>query len=190
VLEHGTFITGPAASMLLADLGADVVKSSCPAPATRSAPSRAGSIRRTTRRSTATSAASRSTPSRPTDLEKFDALVKDADVYIQNFRPGFAEQINTGIDRLRGINPQADLLRHQRLRQHRPGGAPPHLRQRGAGGQRLPRAAGEPGQPARGGPAIADLVTGFYAAYGILGALYEREKTGTAARWNCRCSRP
>src|SRR5439155_8010793 len=39
-----------------------------------------------------------------------------------------------------------------------------------------------PGNPRVTGPAIADLVTGFYAAYGILGALYDREKHGTARK--------
>jgi citrate synthase len=62
VLEHGTFITGPAASMLLADLGADVVKVELPGTGDPFRAFKGGSIRRTTRRSTATSAASRSTP--------------------------------------------------------------------------------------------------------------------------------
>src|SRR6185437_15720557 len=35
-----------------------------------------------------------------------------------------------------------------------------------------------PGNPRVVGPAIADAITGFYAAYGILGALYERSRTG------------
>jgi len=39
-----------------------------------------------------------------------------------------------------------------------------------------------PANPRVVGPAIADLVTGFYAAYGILGALYDREKHGTARK--------
>src|SRR5690554_3699323 len=40
------------------------------------------------------------------DLQLFDELVRDADVYIQNFRPGAADRLNAGEDRLRSINPR------------------------------------------------------------------------------------
>jgi crotonobetainyl-CoA:carnitine CoA-transferase CaiB-like acyl-CoA transferase len=36
----------------------------------------------------------------------FDALVRDADVYIQNFRPGAAERLGAGESRLRELNPR------------------------------------------------------------------------------------
>src|SRR3546814_20426481 len=40
------------------------------------------------------------------DLAQFDALIKEADVYIQNFRPGVAAQIGVGEERLRQLNPR------------------------------------------------------------------------------------
>ena len=127
VLEHGTFITGPAASMLLADLGADVVKVELPGTGDPFRAFKGGlysphyqTVNRNKRSVTLNT-------KQPADLEKFDALVKDADVYLQNFRPGFAEQIGTGFDRLRGHQSEIDLLRHQRFRRHRPGGATPGL---------------------------------------------------------------
>src|SRR3546814_15315558 len=40
------------------------------------------------------------------DLAQFDALIKEADTYIQNLRPGVAEQIGVGEERLRQLNPR------------------------------------------------------------------------------------
>ena len=59
VVEQGTFITGPCAGMMLADLGADVVKVESPTGDPYRA-TRADNSRRTSRPTTATSAASRS----------------------------------------------------------------------------------------------------------------------------------
>ena len=58
VVEQGTFITGPCAGMLLADLGADIIKVESP-DGIPTAPTRAASTRRISRPTTATSAASR-----------------------------------------------------------------------------------------------------------------------------------
>lgn len=182
VLEHGTFITGPAAAMLLADLGADVVKVELPGTGDPFRAFKGGlysphyqTVNRNKRSITLNT-------KQPADLEKFDALVKDADVYLQNFRPGFAEQIGAGFDRLHALNPRLIYCAISGF------GATGPAAQRPAYDSVAQAAAGflgllvNPGNPRVTGPAIADLVTGFYAAYGILGALYEREKRGTARR--------
>jgi crotonobetainyl-CoA:carnitine CoA-transferase CaiB-like acyl-CoA transferase len=182
VLEHGTFITGPAASMLLADLGADVVKVELPGTGDPFRAFKGGlysphyqTVNRNKRSITL------NTKQAP-DLEKFDALVKDADVYLQNFRPGFAEQIHCGFDRLRGIN---DKLIYCSISGFGSTGPAAHRPVYDSVAQAASGFLGllvNPGNPRVTGPAIADLVTGFYAAYGILGALYEREKSGTARK--------
>lgn len=74
--------------------------------------------------------------------------------------------------------PAPDLLRYQRLWPDRPVCRPAELRQRGPGDQRLLGLLINPGNPRVVGPALADALTGFYAAYGILGALHERHATG------------
>ena len=61
VLDLGSFITAPYAAMLLAEMGADVVKVERPGGATRFAPSMGGSTVLTFKRTTAISAASHST---------------------------------------------------------------------------------------------------------------------------------
>ena len=182
VLEHGTFITGPAASMLLADLGADVVKVELPGTGDPFRAFKGGlysphyqTVNRNKRSVTLNT-------KQATDLEKFDALLREADVYIQNFRPGFAETINTGFERLSGIN---DKLIYCAISGFGATGPAAHrptydsVAQAASGYLRL---LVNPANPRVVGPAIADLVTGFYAAYGILGALYDREKRGKARR--------
>src|SRR5260370_35245 len=42
----------------------------------------------------------------PEDLERLDGLVRGADVFIQNFRPGVAERLQVGAARLRALNPR------------------------------------------------------------------------------------
>ena len=182
VLEHGTFITGPAASMLLADLGADVVKVELPGTGDPFRAFKGGlysphyqTVNRNKRSVTLNT-------KQPADLEKFDALVKDADVYIQNFRPGFAEQIGAGFDRLRGINDRLIYCAISGFGNTGPAAQRPAYDSVAQAASGFLGLLVNPGNPRVTGPAIADLVTGFYAAYGILGALYDREKRGTARK--------
>lgn len=106
VVEHGTFITGPAASMLLADLGADVVKVELPGTGDPFRAFKGGlysphfqTYNRNKRSVTLNT-------KQAEDLAQFDELIKEADVYIQNFRPGVAEQLGAGEERLRQLNPR------------------------------------------------------------------------------------
>src|SRR5208282_6673593 len=95
VLEQGTFITGPCAGMLLADLGADVIKVESP----DGDPYRAyqgGQY------SPHFQAYNRNKRSLALDMKQagdcglFERLIQEADVYIQNFRPGTAERLGAG----------------------------------------------------------------------------------------------
>jgi crotonobetainyl-CoA:carnitine CoA-transferase CaiB-like acyl-CoA transferase len=178
VVEHGTFITGPAASMLLADLGADVVKVELPATGD---PFRAykGELysphfqtynrnKRSITLNTKDAA----------DLARFDDLIREADVYIQNFRPGVAEQIGAGQERLQKINPK---LIYCAISGFGPTGPYANRPSYDSVAQAASGFLGlliNPGNPRVVGPALADALTGFYAAYGVLGALHERHATG------------
>src|SRR5262250_2695671 len=104
VIEMGTFITGPAAAMFLADLGADVIKIERPgtgdpfrsfngglySPHFQTYNRNKRSLALDTRESA--------------DLAVLDRLAAGADVFIQNFRPGVAEELNVGAERLQGLN--------------------------------------------------------------------------------------
>ena len=105
VLEMGTFITGPAAGMLLGDLGADVVKIEHPegdpfraykgelySPHFQTYNRNKRSIRLNTKEAD--------------DLRALDELVAGSDVFIQNFRPGVAARLGVDAERLQGINPR------------------------------------------------------------------------------------
>lgn len=182
VLEHGTFITGPAASMLLADLGADVVKVELPGTGDPFRAFKGGlysphyqTVNRNKRSVTLDTR-------KADDLAQFDKLVADADVYIQNFRPGFAEQIGAGADRLRGINAQLIYCAISGFGATGPAAHRPTYDTVAQAASGYLRLLVNPNNPRVLGPAIADFVTGFYAAYGILGALYERERSGVARK--------
>ncbi len=106
VVEQGTFITGPAAGMLLGDLGADVIKVEAPNTGDPFRAFKGGlysphfqTYNRNKRSITLDTKSA-------ADRDVFDALIADADVYIQNFRPGVAEKLGAGAGRLRALNPK------------------------------------------------------------------------------------
>ena len=177
VLEQGTFITGPAASMLLGDLGADVVKVEQPegdpfrafrgghySPHYQTYNRNKKSVRLDTRKAE--------------DLVLFDKLVAEADVYIQNFRPGVAEKLGAGEARLRELNPRLIYCAISGFGPDGPYAARPSYDTVAQAASGFLKLLVNPANPRVVGPALADALTGFYAAYGILGALYERERSG------------
>lgn len=179
VLDMGTFITGPAAGMLLADLGAEVIKVEMPETGD---PFRAfkGDLYsphyQTYNRNK--KSVELNTKNSPEDLAAFDELVKTADVFIQNFRPGVAERLFVDAERLQAINPRliyADISGFGNDGPWKDRPAFDTVSQACTGFLRLLL---NPHKPRVVGPAIGDAVTGFYTAYGVLAALYEREKTG------------
>jgi len=178
VVEHGTFITGPAASMLLADLGADVVKVELPETGDPFRAFKGGlysphfqTYNRNKRSVTANTKSA-------SDRDRFDRLIVDADVYIQNFRPGFAEQIGAGESRLRELNPRLIYCAISGFGSSGPASGRPSYDTVAQAASGYLRLLVNPGNPRVVGPAIADAITGYYAAYGILGALHERHRTG------------
>ncbi|HWO14653.1 MAG TPA: CoA transferase, partial [Polyangiaceae bacterium] len=105
VVEQGTFITGPCAGMMLADLGADVIKVESPG----GDPYRSYQSGQFSPHFQAYNRNKRSVAldlRAPADHAVFEQLVKEADVYIQNFRPGAAERIGAGQHHLAELNPR------------------------------------------------------------------------------------
>src|SRR3954468_6792254 len=102
----GTFITGPAAAMYLADLGADVIKVEVPVTGD---PFRAfqGGLYSPHYQTYNRNKRSIALDTRKADDQAvLDALIAEADVYIQNFRPGVADKLGVGEKRLRALNPR------------------------------------------------------------------------------------
>ncbi|MDH4290603.1 MAG: CoA transferase, partial [Aquincola sp.] len=113
------------------------------------------------------------------DLALFDQLVREADVYIQNFRPGVAEKIGAGEARLRELNPRLIYCAISGFGPDGPAAQRPSYDTVAQAASGFLKLLVNPANPRVVGPAIADALTGFYAAYGILGALYERANRST-----------
>jgi crotonobetainyl-CoA:carnitine CoA-transferase CaiB-like acyl-CoA transferase len=177
VLEHGTFITGPAAAMLLADLGADVIKVEQPAGDPFRA-FRGGTYSPHYQTYNRNKRSLVLDTRQPGDLARFHALAAEADVYIQNFRPGVAEKIGAGEAQLRALNPGLVYCAISGFGPDGPSAGRPSYDTVAQAASGFLKLLVNPANPRVVGPAMADALTGFYAAYGILGALYEREKRG------------
>jgi len=179
VIEQGTFITGPAAGMLLADLGANVIKVEQPDTGDPFRAFKGGlysphfqTYNRNKRSITLNT-------KQVDDAEVFDALIREADVYIQNFRPGAAARLGASEARLRQINPRLIYCAISGFGQTGPAAGRPAYDTVAQAASGFLNLLINPENPRVVGPAIADALTGFYAAYGILGALVERGRTGT-----------
>lgn len=178
VLEMGTFITGPAAGMLLADLGATVIKIEQPKVGD---PFRAfrGALYSPHFQTYNRNKKSITLDTRlPEDLAVFDALLADADVFIQNFRPGVADKIGVSPSRLQALNPRLVYASISGFGNEGPDRDRPAFDTVAQAVSGFLRLLVNPVHRRVVGPALADSLTGFYAAYGALAALYERERTG------------
>ena len=178
VVEQGTFITGPAAGMLLGDLGADVVKVEVPATGDPFRAFKDGLYSphfQTYNRNKRSIALDTKAPA---DREVFDSLIGGADVYIQNFRPGVAEKLGAGEARLRALNPRLVYCSISGFGATGPAANRPAYDTVAQAASGFLNLLVNPANPRVVGPAIADALTGYYAAYGVLGALLERARTG------------
>lgn len=111
--------------------------------------------------------------------EVFFRLIRDADVVIENFRPGTLDKLGISYEVLKRHNPSIILASISGFGQsgsytQKPGY---DLLAQGMGG--LMSVTGEPeGRPLKAGFSIADIGTGMWATIGILVALWERQRSG------------
>lgn len=178
VLEMGTFITGPAAGMLLADMGADVIKVEQPVTGDpfRSFKGELYSPHFQTYNRNKRSITI--DPKKESDLLVLDRLVEEADVFIQNFRPGVAGRLKVDAERLQAINPRLVYASISGFGSEGPERDRPAFDTVAQAASGFLRLLVNPEHPRVVGPAIADAMTGFYTALGILAALNERHTTG------------
>ncbi|MBX9833067.1 MAG: CoA transferase [Burkholderiaceae bacterium] len=182
VLEQGTFITGPAAGMFLADLGAEVIKIEQPGAGDPFRAFRGGLYSPHFQTYNRNKRSITLNPKLPEDAVVFDELVKDADVYIQNFRPGAADRLGAGEARLRGLNPRLVYCAISGFGQTGPAAGRPAYDTVAQAASAFLKLLVNPANPRVVGPALADAMTGFYAAYGVLGAIVERGRTGVGRK--------
>lgn len=182
VLEQGTFITGPAAGMLLADLGAEVIKIEQPGSGDPFRAFRGGLYSPHFQTYNRNKKSITLNTKNAEDAAAFDELVRGADVYLQNFRPGAADRLGAGWERLHGLNPRLVYCAISGFGQDGPAAGRPAYDTVAQAASAYLRLLINPANPRVVGPALADAMTGFYAAYGILGALLERQRTGVGRR--------
>lgn len=178
VIEHGTFITGPCAAMILADLGAEVIKIERPGTGD---PFRAfaGGLYSPHFQAYNRSKKSVALDTRTDEgLGLFDELIGSADVYLQNFRPGVAQKLGCGSERLMALNERLIYCSISGFGSHGPEVDRPTYDTVAQAISGYLSMFIMPDDPHVVGPAAADTITGFTAACGILGALHERNKTG------------
>jgi crotonobetainyl-CoA:carnitine CoA-transferase CaiB-like acyl-CoA transferase len=178
IIEIASYVTGPFASQLLADMGADVVKIEEPK---RGDPFRGWGEKNY---SATFCSLNRNKRSLTLDLRHDQAreivlkLVAQSDVLIQNFRPGVMEKRGLGYEDVRKINsklvycsisgfgpkgPYRDMPGYDTIGQARSG---------------LLSLLTDPGKPQGMGISFSDHLTGMYACYGVLAALMNRMLTG------------
>ena len=112
------------------------------------------------------------------DREIFDRLIAKADVYIQNFRPGTADRLGAGVERLRSLNPALVYCSISGFGSTGPYADRPSYDSVAQALSGFLSVVVDTERPRFLGPALADAITGIYAAYGVLGALLERSRTG------------
>lgn len=182
ILDLSRTLAGPFCTMLLGDMGADIVKVEQPGKGDES--------RRFTpptwdSESTYFLASNRNKRSVTLNLKSEEGrnivleLAREADIVIENFRTGTMEKLGLGYETLEEINPRIVYCTISGFGRTGPdrNKAGYDLLLQGYGG--LMSITGEPDRPpAKAGMSIADLSTGLFAAYGILSAIIAREKTG------------
>lgn len=178
VLEMGTFITGPAAGMLLADLGAKVIKIEQPGTGDPFRSFKGGLYSPHFQTYNRNKRSVTIDPKTEDDLAVLDAMVAEADVFIQNFRPGVADRLNVAPERLQAINPRLVYASISGFGTEGPDRDRPAFDTVAQAASGFLRLLVNPEHPRVVGPAIADAMTGFYTALGILAALNERPETG------------
>jgi crotonobetainyl-CoA:carnitine CoA-transferase CaiB-like acyl-CoA transferase len=186
VADFSRVLAGPYATMLLADLGADVVKVERPP---RGDDTRAwGPPWSADGTSTYFLGVNRNKRSVALDLTDEDdlavarALAERADVIVENFMPGSLDRLGLGYDAVRIVNPRVVYASITGFGRGAGAQLPGYdLLVQAVGGLMSMTGPGE-GEPTKVGVAMVDVVTGLHAAVGILAALRHRERTGAGQR--------
>ena len=181
VIELGQLIAGPFASKMLGEFGADVIKIE---PPETGDPLRAW---RMLHDGTSVWWAAHARNKRsitlnlrePEGQDVIRQLAKDADIVIENFRPGALEKWGIGFKDLHAINPKLIMLRVSGYGQTGPYKDRPGFGVIGEAMGGLRYLTGEPGRPpVRTGVSIGDTLSGLHGVIGVLLALCHREQQG------------
>ncbi|MEU0835437.1 CoA transferase [Streptomyces sp. NPDC005969] len=181
VADFGRVLAAPYATMLLADLGADVIKVEQPGTGddTRAwgPPKAQGeatyflSVNRN-KRSFAVDLRD------PTGRRRATELIRRADVVFENFRPGTMDKYGLAYERVRELNPGLVYCSVTGFGAGKGAALPGYDLLIQAVGGLMSVTGPAPGQPVKTGVALVDVLTGLHAAMGVMAALRHRDATG------------
>ena len=182
VIELGQLIAGPFCGQLLADFGADVIKVEAP---DRPDPARDWGAAKKDGQGLFWPVIARGKRSLTLNLrvaegqEILKQLAGDADVLVENFRPGTLEKWGLGPDDLHAVNPRLIIARVSGYGQTGPESHKAGYASVGEAKGGLRHLIGEPDRPpARAGVSLGDTMTGTFACLGVMMALHARERSG------------
>jgi crotonobetainyl-CoA:carnitine CoA-transferase CaiB-like acyl-CoA transferase len=193
VIDLTRALAGPHATMLLADLGARVIKVEHPEhgdesrqwgpPFVALPPAAAGA--EVDPIGTYYLSCNRNKESVTCDLrsdagrELLTRLAGRGDVLVENFRPGVLDRLGFSVERLHELNPRLVICSITGFGHDGPEGARPGYDQIVQGEAGLMSVTGpDPAHPVKSGLSVADIMAGANAALGIVAALHERARTG------------
>lgn len=189
VADFTRVLTGPYCTMLLGDLGADVIKVEPPQGDDTRAWGPPYQTQGEARESTYFLSVNRNKRSvlldlkKEADMQAARALIASADILVENFRPGTFDRLGLGWEALHAAHPRliyASISGFGLSGPYRDRAGYDVIAQ-GMGG--LMSYNGEQGgEPLRVGVAVADVFAGALITQAILAALYQREKTGLGTR--------
>ena len=183
VIDLSRVLAGPYATMVLADLGARVIKVEQPGTGDETrgwGPPFVGDAGV----STYYLACNRNKESIELDLksatgkETLTRLVRHADVVVENFRTGVLDRLGFSVERLHELNPALVIMSITGFGHDGPEGGRPGYDAIMQGETGIMSVTGPPGHPSKVGMSIADILAGMNGAQGVLAAIYERTRTG------------
>jgi len=180
ILDLSNYIAGPFAAMLLADMGAAVVKientaGGDPFRKWAQEPRMYSPLFRSYNRNKRSMTLNLRDPE---GKEIFLKMAGEADVVIENYRPGVMDRLELGYERLNDLNPRLVYCGISAFGQTGPYRERPGFDTLGQCLSGLLSQIIDPKAPAPPGLAFSDHLGGLFACYGILIALMAREKTG------------
>jgi crotonobetainyl-CoA:carnitine CoA-transferase CaiB-like acyl-CoA transferase len=186
VVDLTRALAGPHAAMMLGDLGARVIKVEAPGTGDDTrlwGPPFVGEGE--ARQSTYFMSCNRNKESVTADLKSDEGkeflrrLVRQADVLMENFRPGVLDRLGFSVEELHAINPRLVIMSITGFGHDGPEGGRAGYDQIAQGEAGLMSLTGPgPDQPTKVGVPIGDVLAGMYGAFGVVAALHERDRTG------------
>ncbi|MGD8318949.1 MAG: CoA transferase [Gemmatimonadota bacterium] len=185
VVDLTQVMAGPFCTLLLADLGADVIKVEPPGKGDLSRSMGGEELRMKGRDNAPFLALNRNKRSvvldlkDEADLRAFRALVRSSDVLVENFRPGVTERLGIDYETLAASDPGLVYASISGFGQTGPYAGRPGFDLIAQAMSGILSVTGTPGgEPVKCGVPISDLAAGLYGAVGVLAALASRDRSG------------